>query len=166
LRSSSPQRKPRARVPDGVRVYAIGDIHGRADLLAGLLNRIEAHIAANQGHHPIAVFLGDYIDRGPASQEVLEQLAARDCAYQRVFLKGNHETYLADFIKNPTVFAIVILTCYKRAADALTISANPKTRRKIRIMRHPCRARQATVWWAMRFEWRLPIAPRRYQGHI
>lgn len=88
-------------MPDGVRVYAIGDIHGRADLLTGLLNRVEAHIAANPGQHPIAVFLGDYIDRGPASQEVLERLVASDCAYQRVFLKGNHETYLADFIKHP-----------------------------------------------------------------
>ena len=101
LRSSSPQKKPRARVPDGVRIYAIGDIHGRADLLADLLNRIEAHMAANPDHRPIAVFLGDYIDRGPASRKVIERLVAYDCAYQRVFLKGNHETYLADFIKNP-----------------------------------------------------------------
>ncbi len=101
LPSSSLQKKPRPRVPDGVRIYAIGDIHGRADLLSDLLNRIEAHMATNPDHHPIAVFLGDYIDRGPASQQVIERLVVNDCAYQRVFLKGNHETYLADFIKSP-----------------------------------------------------------------
>jgi serine/threonine protein phosphatase 1 len=90
-------------VPDGVRVYAIGDIHGRADLLDGLLKRIEAHMVAKPVRHHIEVFLGDYIDRGPASQSVLERLVARDRSYRSVFLKGNHETFMTDFIKRPAI---------------------------------------------------------------
>ena len=89
-------------MPDGVRVYAIGDIHGRVDLLDGLLKRIEAHIAAKPIRHSIEVFLGDYIDRGPASQSVLERLVARS-SYRSVFLKGNHETFMIDFIKSPHI---------------------------------------------------------------
>jgi Calcineurin-like phosphoesterase len=103
LRSPSRQRKPRARVPDGVRVYAIGDIHGRADLLEGLLSRIEAHMAANPSRHSVAVFLGDYIDRGPESRGVLERLVAFNRPKERIFLKGNHEAYLADFLKSPPI---------------------------------------------------------------
>ena len=102
LHSSSSPKKRRARVPDGVRVYAIGDIHGRVDLLDGLLKRIEAHIAAKPIGHHIEVFLGDYIDRGPASQSVLERLVARS-SYRSVFLKGNHETFMTDFIKSPHI---------------------------------------------------------------
>ena len=94
FRSASSPKVPRARVPPGVRIYAIGDIHGRADLLDDLLRRIEAHVAANPVRHPIEVFLGDYIDRGPASHSVIERLAGYDRTWQRIFLKGNHETYV------------------------------------------------------------------------
>jgi serine/threonine protein phosphatase 1 len=103
FRSASSPKVPRARVPPGVRIYAIGDIHGRADLLDDLLRRIEAHVAANPVRHPIEVFLGDYIDRGPASHSVIERLAGYDRTWQRIFLKGNHETYVTDFIKNPAM---------------------------------------------------------------
>jgi serine/threonine protein phosphatase 1 len=49
------------------------------------------------------VFLGDYIDRGPASREVLDLLAARDRSCRSVFLKGNHERYLIEFLGNPPI---------------------------------------------------------------
>ncbi len=51
----------------------------------------------------IQVFLGDYIDRGPESRQVLDQLVARKIAHQTVFLRGNHEALLTDFILNPTI---------------------------------------------------------------
>ncbi len=62
------RKKSKPRVPKGVRIYAIGDIHGRADLLDEVLERIDADLATNPVGLSIDVFLGDYIDRGPASQ--------------------------------------------------------------------------------------------------
>jgi serine/threonine protein phosphatase 1 len=99
-----PTRKSRRpRLPDGVRIYAIGDIHGCADLLETLLKRIEAHMWAKPARECIEIFLGDYIDRGPASQDVLDRLVAHKRSYRRVFLKGNHETYINDFVKSPSI---------------------------------------------------------------
>ena len=99
--SSTSRKKP--RTPDGVRVYAVGDIHGRADLLDQVLKRIDADLAKNSARHGIEIYLGDYIDRGPASRQVLDQLVARSRTHRTVFLKGNHETYLADFVTNPPI---------------------------------------------------------------
>jgi len=100
----SSTRKPRRpRTPGGVRIYAIGDIHGRADLLEDALKRIDTDLANSPTSVSIEVFLGDYIDRGPESRRVLDQLVARKRAHQTVFLKGNHETLLMDFIVDPTI---------------------------------------------------------------
>src|ERR1039457_7617428 len=95
------KEKLRPRVPEGVRIYAIGDIHGRADLLERMLNRIDADLASNPVRLGIQVFLGDYIDRGPASREVLDRLVERKSTHQTVFLKGNHETFLTSFVSKP-----------------------------------------------------------------
>lgn len=104
FRSSQHSRsKDRPRVPKGVRIYAIGDIHGRADLLSEALQRIDSSLAKSPVANPIQIFLGDYIDRGPASREVLDQLIKRGRAHRSVFLKGNHETYMGAFVENPTV---------------------------------------------------------------
>jgi Calcineurin-like phosphoesterase len=100
---SALRTKQRPRVPDGVRVYTIGDIHGRADLLVDVLERIDADLATNPIPHGIEVYLGDYIDRGPASREVLDQLAARKRTHRTVFIKGNHETFITDFMTNPPI---------------------------------------------------------------
>lgn len=100
----SPTRKPRRpRTPVGVRIYAVGDIHGRADLLEDALKRIDTDLANNPTSVSVEVFLGDYIDRGPESRRVLDQLVARKRTHQTVFLKGNHETFLMDFIVDPTI---------------------------------------------------------------
>jgi serine/threonine protein phosphatase 1 len=80
-------------VPDGIRVYAIGDIHGRLDLLDELLTRIAADDRARPRDVVTQyVFLGDLIDRGPDSSGVVERLMAfgRDRRDVR-FLMGNHE---------------------------------------------------------------------------
>ena len=50
---------------EGQRIYAIGDIHGRLDLLTDMLGRIRADLAARPHPRPLVVFLGDYVDRGP-----------------------------------------------------------------------------------------------------
>ena len=97
----SPLNRP--RLPEGLRIYAIGDIHGRADLLDQVLLRIDAHQAALPAVRPVEIFLGDYIDRGPASQEVLNRLITRSRIRETVFLKGNHEFVVQEFLKDPTI---------------------------------------------------------------
>ncbi|MBF0562870.1 MAG: serine/threonine protein phosphatase [Alphaproteobacteria bacterium] len=92
-------------VPAGVRIYAIGDIHGRADLLARLLGKI-ADAAASAGSvlRQFIVFLGDYIDRGPLSREVVELiLNSLPLGFERVTLKGNHEWLLSRFLEDSTI---------------------------------------------------------------
>ena len=80
------------------RIYAVGDIHGRYDKLVELLGRIDVDFSSDR-----LVFLGDYVDRGEQSYEVIEHLVALKKHHpypQTVFLKGNHEDmmekYLAD----------------------------------------------------------------------
>ena len=101
LRMATSRKKP--RIPAGVRIYAVGDIHGRVDLLDQVLKRIDADLAANPASIGIEVYLGDYIDRGPASREVIDRLVARNRTFRAVFLKGNHETYLTSFATNPPI---------------------------------------------------------------
>jgi serine/threonine protein phosphatase 1 len=80
--------------PKGSRAYAIGDIHGCADLLDALLTRIETDNARRGPAKTYLVFLGDLVDRGPDSRGVIERLATRPPDFARnVFLKGNHEEF-------------------------------------------------------------------------
>ncbi len=99
--SRNPKSLNKARLPDGIRVYAIGDIHGRTDLLKLQLAQIEADEALYPCARSINVFLGDYIDRGPDSRGTVDLLLA--CAQMRecVFLKGNHETFIQRFLDAP-----------------------------------------------------------------
>jgi serine/threonine protein phosphatase 1 len=81
-----------ARVPDGMRVYAIGDVHGRNDLLHNLLKQIEADDLARGAADTHIIFLGDLMDRGPDSAGVIETaMALRDAGRKVRFLMGNHE---------------------------------------------------------------------------
>jgi diadenosine tetraphosphatase ApaH/serine/threonine PP2A family protein phosphatase len=95
-------KKTKPRLPDGVRVYAIGDVHGRADLLQSLLTVIDADLARSAPRRAIHVFLGDYIDRGPDSRGVLDLLIARSRSHETVCLKGNHEVFLLEVLQDPT----------------------------------------------------------------
>lgn len=99
------RRLPTAGVPEGVRIYAIGDVHGRADLLAEKFARIDADRANFPAERAIHVFLGDYVDRGPYSRDVIDLLIKRRSQYPTVYLRGNHESYLLEFLQNPAVFA-------------------------------------------------------------
>ena len=93
---------PRGTMPEGERVYAVGDIHGRLDLLNDIQREIAADLAANPAQHSVEVFLGDYVDRGPQSRQVVERLASPDCiADQRVCLMGNHEQMLLEAYSDP-----------------------------------------------------------------
>jgi serine/threonine protein phosphatase 1 len=78
-------------LPEGVRIYAVGDIHGRDDLLELCLLAIEKDLTEFPAFRPVLVFLGDYIDRGPASRQVVDRLIECDRVLECVLLKGNHE---------------------------------------------------------------------------
>jgi serine/threonine protein phosphatase 1 len=97
-------RTAKPRLPDGTRVYAFGDIHGRADLLKEMLAVIDADLARRPVQRPIEVFLGDYIDRGPASAHTLDLLIERSKRRETVFLKGNHEAYFLELLRDPSKF--------------------------------------------------------------
>lgn len=89
-----------AALPRGVRIYAIGDIHGRADLLDRVLVRIDADSRQRPAERVISVFIGDYIDRGPASRAVFELLLRWRSGREAVFLRGNHEIFLPQFLSD------------------------------------------------------------------
>jgi len=94
--------RPPASLPAGQRVYAIGDVHGRYDLLQDLIGRIDADNAAREASDVHVVLLGDLIDRGPQSREILELFlkGAPDFAKWH-FIMGNHEEMLLKLIDQP-----------------------------------------------------------------
>lgn len=96
-------RKPTKKflLPEHARVYAIGDVHGRADLLERLFSQIEFDQALYPAHQSTIVFLGDYIDRGPDTRHVIDTLLRFKETHESVFLKGNHETFVRRFLKDP-----------------------------------------------------------------
>jgi serine/threonine protein phosphatase 1 len=95
------EAKPRFRALPGKRVYAIGDIHGRADLLAAMITLIATDLKEMPAAEALTILLGDYVDRGPNSREVLDRLIEGAFPTPVVALRGNHEMMALDFIKNP-----------------------------------------------------------------
>ena len=91
-------------VPDGTVVWAVGDIHGRLDLLQPLAEAIVTDLHASAATRKVVVFLGDYIDRGPDSRGVLRLLADLSGVpgIEWRFLKGNHEQAMLGFLDDPS----------------------------------------------------------------
>jgi serine/threonine protein phosphatase 1 len=100
---AAPRRK--AEAPPGTRVYAIGDIHGRRDLL----DDVHRAIAADLGDtavslNKVAVYIGDYVDRGDDSRGVIDRLlTAPLTGFRSVHILGNHEDMLLRFLEDPGV---------------------------------------------------------------
>lgn len=89
-----------AKAPEGKRIYAVGDIHGAANLLDHLIEKIDKD--AGGLDQAQLIFLGDYVDRGPDSKGVIERLVALQKKHKdAVFLKGNHEAVMLDFLSDP-----------------------------------------------------------------
>lgn len=87
------------RVPDGLRAYAVGDIHGRLDLFDAIVARIDSDRAGWPGEVEV-VLLGDYVDRGPDSAALLDRLSAPLPGWARwTLLRGNHEQAMLDAIE-------------------------------------------------------------------
>lgn len=88
-------------------LYIMGDIHGCITLFEDRLNRVEAHVEAHveapEIENPKLILLGDYIDRGPQSAQVLERIFDLQVTYPDlvICLMGNHEKMMLEFIDDP-----------------------------------------------------------------
>lgn len=108
--------RPQAReavapeVPPQSRVYAVGDVHGRVDLLERLHRLIHQDAYERQAPRNVVVYLGDYIDRGDASPAVIDLLLDQPLpGFQSVHLKGNHEDTLLRFLDDTAIGATWLL---------------------------------------------------------
>lgn len=93
-------------LPDGTRIYCIGDIHGCHDLLIKLINRIELDARDFPGRI-ILIYLGDFIDRGSHSKEVINFiLNYQHNNFETIYIRGNHEQTLLDFFSDDSIARI------------------------------------------------------------
>jgi serine/threonine protein phosphatase 1 len=103
---------PRGRTPPDMRIYAVGDIHGRKDLLDRLLGLIAADAKRSGAGRKLVVFLGDYVDRGPESRGVIDTVAAGPppgpdwAGFRWRPLLGNHEAMMLRFLEDPEGAAV------------------------------------------------------------
>lgn len=103
MQGSAQIAKPSFAGPPGHRAYAVGDIHGRLDLLEDMLAKIEADDASRPDARTTIIFLGDLIDRGPQSAGVVDRLRKYRPAFANVlFLMGNHEEVLLRILEGET----------------------------------------------------------------
>lgn len=101
--NSKAKLAPLPLIPENTRVYSIGDIHGRADLLLQLLALIDRDSADFTGYL-LLIYLGDYIDRGSNSKQVIDILLKQHRPrFRHIYLRGNHEQTLLDFLDNADV---------------------------------------------------------------
>ena len=90
-------------IPQPDQLYVIGDIHGRADLLERLIDQLHRDLEKNPVDNCLTVTVGDYIDRGMNSREVLDQLADNPFPTAFIPLKGNHEDLFETFLRDPSI---------------------------------------------------------------
>jgi len=108
-------------VPRDRRIYCIGDIHGRADLLDQLHKIIQSDAKNHKGKN-IIVYVGDYIDRGEQSCQVIDILLSHPLKdFDHVFLRGNHERAMLDFIDYPGAAAAWLTFGGKEALNSYGI---------------------------------------------
>jgi serine/threonine protein phosphatase 1 len=87
-------------IPEGMRLYVIGDIHGRSDLLDQMMEVIHRDIEKRGWRESLTITLGDYVDRGPDSRGVLERLARNPFPGHYMALRGNHEVLFESFLRD------------------------------------------------------------------
>jgi serine/threonine protein phosphatase 1 len=93
----------RSSVPADTLVIAIGDLHGRIDLLERLWTQLQPIARKSDCRHRVLVFLGDYVDRGPQSAALVDRLLEGFDGFDTVFLRGNHEETMLRFLSDPSV---------------------------------------------------------------
>lgn len=117
--------------------YAIGDIHGRLDLLEALLDAVEADAAA-RGAAAKVVFTGDYVDRGPASRGVVERVMAgpRRAVDRFVPLRGNHDDLFVLAVTRGDVLPDWAWTLYTHTVESYGLSVGALRGRDAELRRH------------------------------
>lgn len=90
-------------IPQPARLYVIGDIHGRADLLERMIDQLHCDLEKHPVDDCLTVTIGDYIDRGLKSRDVLDRLACKPFPTAFIPLKGNHEDLFETFLRDPSV---------------------------------------------------------------
>lgn len=90
-----------AKIPDGLRIYAIGDVHGCREQLAGLHRRIREDLRGRPCDDWRIVHVGDYVDRGPDIRGVIEDLIELVRDRRTYALLGNHDQWFVDFLSDP-----------------------------------------------------------------
>ena len=106
-RKAEPPPRPPAAIPPGQRVYAIGDVHGRFDLLQDLIARVQVDNETRGPAETHVVMLGDLIDRGPQSREVIDYFLKGPPRFALWhYIQGNHEEMLLKLIDEPDAEAI------------------------------------------------------------
>lgn len=88
-------------IPPGQRVYIIGDVHGRRDLLRRAFDKIDKDLRRRPVARSTEILLGDYVDRGPDSKGVIDTLIERQGMRETVCLSGNHEWMLGEVFREP-----------------------------------------------------------------
>lgn len=119
-----------ASIRPGTRVYAVGDVHGSAEPLARMLSMLRFD-AAQSGplRRRVAVFLGDYVDRGLESRQVIDLLLANPLpGFETVFLKGNHEAWLLAFLDDAAVGREWLAAGGKATLLSYRVAASPPRR--------------------------------------
>src|SRR3954466_8130060 len=97
------RKKMRPAGARGHRAYVVGDVHGHFDLLEALLAKIHEELDRRPARKTLLVFVGDLIDRGPDSAQVVERLRTyRHPGVRTVFLLGNHEEVLLRILDDDT----------------------------------------------------------------
>jgi serine/threonine protein phosphatase 1 len=89
-----------SRAPTAMRLYIIGDIHGRSDLLDQIIEKINEDIREFGGKESLTITLGDYIDRGADSRGVIDRLSRNPFPTSYIALKGNHEVFFESFLRD------------------------------------------------------------------
>lgn len=146
------QQQPGAppRVPDGSRVYAIGDIHGRADLLREMHQLIHEDAYERQAPRNVVVYLGDYLDRGPASAEVIDILLDEPLpGFERIHLAGNHEETVIRFLTDVSVAGLWLE--YGGAATLYSYGVRPPAMNEPDLLRAQDELREALPESHLRF---------------
>lgn len=116
---SDDQRVPSSQA---CRTYAVGDVHGRLDLLRSAVNAIAEHA---EGSDFRLVFLGDYVDRGPDACGVIDFLMELQTRWPVICLKGNHEDLMSRAIGEPNGTAMARWLEYGGDATLLSYGVKP-----------------------------------------
>jgi serine/threonine protein phosphatase 1 len=135
-RSAAPSRSVTASAPADTRIYAVGDIHGRADLLSEITARIDDDIRRRPIAHAVEVYLGDYVDRGPHSKAVIDLLAVRLVTNRAVCLRGNHESVMEGFLQDPAILPYWLELGGMPTLESYGIELHDKNETAFNVHRH------------------------------